>query len=224
MLDRISIHAPLAGSDTLHLSVPSSPSDFNTHSPCGERRHSHSGQSPMHYFNPHSPCGERRHFAAQILCLIGFQSTLPLRGATLFTCQCPLPLQISIHTPLAGSDCINIICYRPCRNFNPHSPYGERRCTKQATIRLSRISIHTPLAGNDDSIFAVYRLYHPISIHTPLAGSDRGNAAVWQCHTDFNPRSPCGERQKNHRVMRSEEPISIHAPRVGSDENSAQYS
>ena len=33
-----------------------------------------------------------------------FQSTLPLRGATLYTIKNQMSKQISIHAPLAGSD------------------------------------------------------------------------------------------------------------------------
>ena len=78
------------------------------------------------HFNPHSPCGERLIMPEQQSIWVRFQSTLPLRGAT-FTpiwqaiaelFQSTLPLrgaterhpgtlpdrQISIHTPLAGSD------------------------------------------------------------------------------------------------------------------------
>ena len=35
-----------------------------------------------------------------------------------------------------------------------------------------------------------------ISIHAPRAGSDRRTLWIRPQHTDFNPRSPCGERQQ----------------------------
>ena len=35
--------------------------------------------------------------------------------------------------------------------------------------------------------------------------------------TDFNPRSPCGERREFHFEWEPMQEISIHAPRVGSD-------
>ena len=78
-----------------------------------------------------------------------------------------------------------------------------------------------------------------ISIHAPRVGSDNTRLLVGIAHDNFNPRSPCGERQggiamaveltafqstlpvwgatvrsgraNDHRL------ISIHAPRVGSD-------
>ena len=81
---RISIHAPLAGSDLRFLATKWRQSYFNPRSPCGERRVSKpiaegiydisihaplAGSDPAPYisttllknFNPRSPCGERRH-------------------------------------------------------------------------------------------------------------------------------------------------------------------
>ena len=55
-----------------------------------------------------------------------FQSTLPLRGATLAYGNQAKTATISIHTPLAGSDVVDGV-------------RRERAC----------ISIHTPLAGSD---------------------------------------------------------------------------
>ena len=56
------------------------------------------------YFNPRSPCGERRavRFAARLT--DSFQSTLPVRGATIRIVSGPLIGKISIHAPRAGSD------------------------------------------------------------------------------------------------------------------------
>ena len=100
----ISIHAPLAGSD----STPTGMRLFPT------------------YFNPRSPCGERQVSFAEREQWVVFQSTLPLRGATVWAggpgclrdfnprspcgerrLQSPWTVQmspISLHAPLAGSD------------------------------------------------------------------------------------------------------------------------
>ena len=79
-----------------------------------------------------------------------FQSTLPARGATIESVSCSPPFLISIHTPRAGSDdgdamnriaSIEFQSTLPARgatelrwtqadlarNFNPHSPRGERQ-------------------------------------------------------------------------------------------------
>ena len=81
---------------------------------------------PTTDFNPHSPCGERRLDYLRLFAAYVFQSTLPLRGATVVLVVFYGAFRISIHTPLAGSDCLSSILGAPCANFNPHSPCGER--------------------------------------------------------------------------------------------------
>ena len=191
--------------------------NFNPRSPCGERPSSSVlPSSSSFYFNPRSPCGERRLLTRSVAALQIFQSTLPVRGATLNGSdyvtkkkfQSTLPVRgatdgltvrdwefaISIHAPRAGSD-FAFIFHPPFRtNFNPRSPCGERRdCNR--------------------------RIKHELY---------------------FNPRSPCGERQRKVKQQRrvilfqstlpvrgatENQPcvviqrfrISIHAPRAGSD-------
>ena len=57
-------------------------------------------------------------------------------------------------------------------DFNPRSPYGERRLSRETLKPQDLISIHAPLTGSD------YGLRH--------------KAAILE---NFNPRSPYGERQ-----------------------------
>ena len=95
----------------------------------------------------------------------------PLAGSDHVHSEIHTARDISIHTPLAGSDPA-IRCVPPVRcDFNPHSPCGERRLHIPLARAKAEISIHTPLAGSDRRL----RAHHPhplISIHTPLAGSD----------------------------------------------------
>ena len=56
-----------------------------------------------------------------------------------------------------------------------------------------------------------------ISIHAPRTGSDRIRAGSMITSTDFNPRSPHGERPGRFVAAIYEFVISIHAPRTGSD-------
>ena len=101
----ISIHAPLTGSDH-------APGLFH---------------SSSRYFNPRSPYGERQKWLKLCLDHALFQSTLPLRGATVYAKQGDTFTRISIHAPLTGSD-PNLRRYvQPDDDFNPRSPYGERR-------------------------------------------------------------------------------------------------
>ena len=144
---------------------------FNPRSPCGERpglywQGSSGLQISIHAprvgsdidtafcryggfnFNPRSPCGERHHGALSLLGLLGFQSTLPVWGATAvclaygagFEFQSTLPVWgatrpgrgqsrrhgISIHAPRVGSDLREAVCYKGSNYFNPRSPCGER--------------------------------------------------------------------------------------------------
>ena len=56
-----------------------------------------------------------------------------------------------------------------------------------------------------------------ISIHAPRVGSDDRFPNAFFMYSDFNPRSPCGERRPPAGWPPLRPPISIHAPRVGSD-------
>ncbi len=100
----ISIHAPLAGSDDPHGDSLSGVQDFNPRSPCGERQSSSLSFSNLANFNPRSPCGERLLTSLSPNSRSGFQSTLPLRGATRKVIYFSYLQSISIHAPLAGSD------------------------------------------------------------------------------------------------------------------------
>ena len=78
---------------------------------------------------------------------------------------------ISIHTPLAGSD--RKSCHRLLKwmNFNPHSPCGERRLILPSRVLVSIFQSTLPLRGATG-----HTRHHP---NIP-------------CY--FNPHSPCGER------------------------------
>ena len=116
----------------------------------------------------------------------GFQSALPLRGATAGLRRDLLDSRISIRAPLAGSD----------RRLHGQLP------------RRDGISIRAPLAGSDEHRHQHARRHDEISIRAPLAGSDAGDAVHTRAElyfnprstrrgistADFNPRSPCGER------------------------------
>ena len=100
----ISIHAPLTGSDA-------------------------AAQDPRRWardFNPRSPYGERQALRQRLSRETLFQSTLPLRGATLGRSISLTRFLISIHAPLTGSD-----------------PQGD------SPARIDEISIHAPLTGSD---------------------------------------------------------------------------
>ena len=146
-------------------------------------------------------------------------------------------------------------------DFNPRSPCGERREKWDSTLRfiqfqstlpvwgatttarrsslIPTISIHAPRVGSDKIPSPSIRVPSMISIHAPRVGSDICCGIRQFVITDFNPRSPCGERLWSRKVLsktngfqstlpvwgatqikpraRNGSAISIHAPRVGSD-------
>ena len=124
---------------------------------------------------------------------VSFQSTLPLRGATLRFVNATI---------------------RP-HYFNPRSPYGERLLsllgmiyplTFQSTLPLrgatnidrqnacsSAFQSTLPLRGATFISHPV-KILVPISIHAPLTGSDPSAVSPHFMRSYFNPRSPYGER------------------------------
>ena len=168
-----------------------------------------------------------------------FQSTLPVWGAT----SCPKRISrryvISIHAPRVGSDLnLHVLIYNFSR-FQSTLPVWGATELYSAGPRCARISIHAPRVGSDlvPPWWAFRR--RCISIHAPRVGSDQEPGRRHKGRSDFNPRSPCGERQHNYSILscptnfnprspcgerqaRGWSPgyrkdISIHAPRVGSD-------
>ncbi len=147
----ISIHAPHAGSDRRPERFPAWRSHFNPRSPCGERLRQIESR-PIHVdFNPRSPCGERQPGGQGNQRALRFQSTLPMRGATLtyqlswfrLTFQSTLPMRGATFGTVAAIDAIKFQSTLPMRgathivlksgqwsgNFNPRSPCGERLCS-----------------------------------------------------------------------------------------------
>ena len=192
-----------------------SPRDFNPRSPCGERQRAQTSHCPAGNFNPRSPCGERPgipfYVGAMAISihaphagsdpglppgcafLPGFQSTLPMRGATAVN-RCPqLMVFISIHAPHAGSDTID-----------PDTPF------------TAEISIHAPHAGSDLHGHFPDHVDDDFNPRSPC-GERRGSPGYLVRDYNFNPRSPCGERQLNNAMRDLHTQISIHAPHAGSD-------
>ena len=147
-------------------------------------------------------------------------------------------VSISIHTPLAGSDGTARPWSRPCGNFNPHSPCGERQYAYRHPSVKVEISIHTPLAGSDEAGAAVLVKADVISIHTPLAGSDsllcgRYQYNKFQSTLPLRGATPASRRLRDMIEFQSTlplrgathllpgqprgKPISIHTPLAGSD-------
>ena len=80
---QISIHAPLAGRDHYTHTDIDFLSKISIHAPLAGRDHYYNMlRSELSYFNPRAPCGARLFRASPARAARVFQSTRPLRGAT----------------------------------------------------------------------------------------------------------------------------------------------
>ena len=125
------------------------------------------------YFNPRSPHGERRITAHCRLC-----------RCTHFNPRSP-------HGERRKKS-----SWRKSvrQDFNPRSPHGERRAGNVVRSQPRQISIHAPRTGSDEALdIATERL--KISIHAPRTGSDFPRPLCFCKSSNFNPRSPHGERR-----------------------------
>ena len=124
----ISIHAPLAGRDPITPPKGAASAEISIHAPLA---------------------GRDQCCSCYPMCRPEFQSTRPLRGATVAAGDVYTSHIISIHAPLAGRD--KKVDYNAQRlaNFNPRAPCGARRFVFPRRLFTWRISIHAPLAGCD---------------------------------------------------------------------------
>ena len=123
---RVSIHAPHAGRDT-------------------RRSRATPGRRS---FNPRAPCGARLIETFDRASYQRFQSTRPMRGAT-----------------------IRIVTLTDAAMFQSTRPMRGATCGRCLSCRFRRVSIHAPHAGRDVLIVCLDLLFR-VSIHAPHAGRD----------------------------------------------------
>ena len=123
---RISIHAPLVGSDLRGTPITYLPK-ISIHAPLvgSDRWKHHYNTTGIDDFNPRSPCGERLLTQEKLLLFKAFQSTLPLWGATLSNGYFQ-----TLHL-----------------DFNPRSPCGERLLRYQCIFQFFGFQSTLPLWG-----------------------------------------------------------------------------
>ena len=145
----ISIHAPHTGRD-VYLQLLEQGLEISIHAP-------HTGRDPL--------------TMAIVSDCVGFQSTRPIRGATMPPQSHPGTQKISIHAPHTGRDGLGQI--RACKI----KIFQSTRPIRGAT--------NTRLQKLDNSI---------ISIHAPHTGRDFCKDLSGIIGFDFNPRAPYGAR------------------------------
>ena len=125
--------------------------------------------------------------------LTEFQSTHPVWGATKDGSITPPPLEISIHAPRVGCDCLSCSVRLVSSHFNPRTPCGVRPSGMGSRTHADVFQSTHPVWGATE--FEV--LGEPeknISIHAPRVGCDVVFGVQVGFNPDFNPRTPCGVR------------------------------
>ena len=141
--------------------------------------------------------------ASLMFSLLSFQSTLPARGATILGCESK----------------------ERSNYFNPRSPHGERRDFFRRFTMQQAFQSTLPARGatfSDSSVLksSVFQSTLPARGATCWVSPFESRSA-----SNFNPRSPHGERPAGSARSRAEaQAISIHAPRTGSDDSFDDYS
>ena len=167
-----------------------------------------------------------------------FQSTLPARGATRSATRSSSSLTFQSTLPARGATFHELVVVQFVK-FQSTLPARGATSPADGWQLPARISIHAPCTGSDAQLVRADG-HLTISIHAPCTGSDYVEPSGLAVHTNFNPRSPHGERpagsppamvsasyfnpRSPHGERHSSAPantsppgISIHAPRTGSD-------
>ena len=146
---------------------------FNPRSPRGERPYSVFSWLESYNFNPRSPRGERLVKSADNLySMIIFQSTLSARRATLKLIQ--LLTIFGFQSTLSA---------RRATDYNPNH-----------VSKNNMISIHALREESDTNAINKYKRFNIISIHALREESDLLRRWYAGDKSNFNPRSPRGER------------------------------
>ena len=150
-LECISIHAPRVGSDHFRSNLLQSGNNFNPRSPCGERPAPRAEIEIFETISIHAPrVGSDLAYSYAPNSFLGFQSTLPVWGATPAKANNPaLRATFQSTLPVWGATLRQSRPRRRCQNFNPRSPCGERQRLRREKATLVLISIHAPRVGSD---------------------------------------------------------------------------
>ena len=118
-----------------------------------------------------------------------FQSTLPVRGATLLSCIFRYMITFQSTLPVRGAT----TALRPVSReqvISIHAPREGSDRPKQTAQRPDiSISIHAPREGSD-TVLKRLTSDARISIHAPREGSDHVTQREERREKNFNPRSP----------------------------------
>ena len=239
----ISIHAPRAGGDDLYHDIAARVSLISIHAPrAGGDRTAAKSFPPLLEFQSTPPVrGATAQSEEYCEESHQFQSTPPVRGATAQSEEyCEESHQFQSTPPVRGATDVTVGLVKPSKEFQSTPPVRGATLGEYSGRHDPCISIHAPRAGGDAPTRSWAISAQWISIHAPRAGGDFGHEGldvdgiVFQstppvrgatlttirmppCPAYFNPRPPCGGRQRASTEASAQYDISIHAPRAGGD-------
>ena len=145
-----------------------------------------------------------------------FQSTHPMRGATVYKVNTTVASGISIHAPHAGCDKLTHAVADFRDDFNPRTPYGVRLRHQSRWYRLRHFNPRTPCGVRPTAV--VVSMIIPIFQSThPMRGATRHRKTILLIYqiSIHAPHAGCDVDTTAIYLRLSE--ISIHAPHAGCD-------
>ena len=147
------------------------------------------------HFNPRSPHGERP-----------LTQAIPRRMQRDFNPRSPHGERLRLGGRRGGGG-----------HFNPRSPHGERLRGRDAPTRAVVISIHAPRTGSDGQPRKQMHRACIFQSTLPARGATARCFALSVIQSNFNPRSPHGERRsatkRRQRLHKNFNPRSPHGER-----------
>ena len=176
---RISIHAPLTGSDPFVPITAFHCGRFQSTLPLRGATLGRSISLTRFLISIHAPLtgSDDRPPASCVPGAISIHA--PLTGSDRDSRGWEVRKSISIHAPLTGSDRWASSLRGDATYFNPRSPYGERPCLLIDCEIQVRFQSTLPLRGATEMLAAL-RSQYVISIHAPLTGSDPRSSMALQ--------------------------------------------
>ena len=200
----------------VHLFTPNE-RNFNPRTPCGVRPPTRASSTRPPNFNPRTPCGVRRLPSSDANDRGEFQSTHPVRGATIVAIDKVAEMTISIHAPRAGCDDLGCVVKIFVVGISIHAPRAGCDDRRTHVSAATLISIHAPRAGCDRGApyqrcrRARFQSTHPVRGATSADSRPVTSAAIFQSTHPVRGATPlCAGACRRRR-------ISIHAPRAGCD-------
>ena len=169
------------------------------------------------HFNPRPPCGGRP-FVIRCLCArLIFQSTPPVRGATVPGIKAPLLFIYFNPRPPCGGRLQTRRSAAQYLKFQSTPPVrGATNTAKSADGRRDDFNPRPPCGGRRQPAPEAYSRGH-FNPRPPCGGRLSRRFLRRRSCSDFNPRPPCGGRPNATAGYLTAPVISIHAPRAGGD-------